>query len=155
MTRAGVGRPVGAFERFDRIRRTGHTRSVRRRLGRSLVVAALLAQGASWATGWAVALHLASDDHARHAPSDGGRALGLQMAAHGHLHAEGTPAHGHPVVGSVAAPIPGRPLLLAPAMTGNAPETACAALSGSRLAPRAGPNHDPPRRGTSISILRI
>ena len=145
----------GAFGCFDRIRRTGHTRSVRRRLGRALVVAALLAQGASWAAGWAVALHLASDDHGGRASSEGGGALGLQMAAHGHLHAEGTPAHGHPVVGSVPAPMPGRVSLLAPAMTGNAPETACAALSGRRLAPRAGPSHDPPPRGTSVSILRI
>jgi len=77
------------------------------------------------------------------------------MAAHGHLHAEGTPAHGHPVVVSVAAPIPGRLSLLTPAMTGNAPETAFAAVSGRGLAQQAGPNHDPPPRGASVSILRI
>lgn len=118
-------------------------------------MAALLAQGASWATGWAVALHLASDGHGGRASSDGGGALGLQMAAHGHLHAEGTPVHGHPVVGSVAAPISGRLSLLAPATCRSVPEAVFRGPSSHRVLPPVSPNHDPPPRGTSVSILRI
>jgi len=118
-----------------------------------LVVTALLALAASWAAGWAVAFHLASDDHGGRATSDGGGALGLQMAVHGHVHAEGTPEHGHPVVGSAPVPIRARLSLLAPVMTGDAPEVVLTAASSRWLASPSAANHDPPPR--SIFVLRI
>jgi len=145
----------GRFGRIDRSRRIDHTVLMRFRLGRALVVTALLALSSPWAAGWAVALHLATDAHGGRASSYVGGVLGLQLAAHGHVHAENTPAHTHPALGSVAAPIPGRRSMPAPAMTGDAPEAVLTAASNSRLAAPAGPNHDPPPRGVSVSILRI
>jgi hypothetical protein len=124
-------------------------------LGRVRVVTALLALSASWAAGWAVAFHLAMDDHHGHAASDRGGVRELETAIHGHAHSEGTPAHSHAVLGSVVTPVPGRVSLLAPAMTGDAPEAVLTATSGRRLPSQAGPNHDPPPRGVSVSILRI
>ena len=128
---------------------------MRHRLGRVRVVTALLALSASWAAGWAVAFHLATDDHHGHDPSDRGGVRELEMAIHGHAHSEGTPAHSHSVVSSVAPPVPSRLSLLAPAMTGDAPQAVLTAASGRRLPSQAGPNHDPPPRGVSVSILRI
>jgi hypothetical protein len=128
---------------------------MRHRLGRVRVVTALLALSASWAAGWAVAFHLATDDHHGPSAADRGGLRELEMAIHGHAHSEGTPAHSHTVVGGVAAPVPARLSLLAPAMTGDTPEAVLTATSGHRLASQAGPNHDPPPRGVTVSILRI
>jgi len=129
---------------------------MRHRLGRVRVVTALLALSTSWAAGRAVAFHLATDDHhGGHAASDRGGVRELEMAIHGHAHSEGTPAHSHSVVSSVATPVPSRLSLLAPAMTGDAPEAVLTAASGRRLPSQAGPNHDPPPCGVSVSILRI
>jgi len=128
---------------------------MRHRFGRVRVVTALLALSASWAAGWAVAFHLATDDHHGHAASDRGGVRELEMAIHGHAHSEGTPAHSHSVVSSVATPVPSRLSLLALAMTGHAPDAVVTPASGRRLPSQAGPNHDPPARGASVSILRI
>lgn len=131
---------------------------MRCRLGRVRVVTALVALSASWAGGWAVAFHLATDDHHGrhgHAASHGGGARELETAIHGHWHSEGTPAHSHTVLAAVATPVPSRLSLLAPAMTGDAPEAVLIDAAGRRLASQAGPNHDPPPRGACVSILRI
>jgi len=77
------------------------------------------------------------------------------MAAHGHVHAAETPAHGHPVVGSVAAPIPGRLSPLSPAKHWNNPASVFTTAWSRRQAAPAGPNHDPPSRGATVSVLRI
>jgi len=128
---------------------------MRHRLGRVRVVTALLALSTSWAAGWALAFHLATDDHHGHEASDRGGVRELEMAIHGHAHSEGTPAHSHTVVSSVATHVASRLSLLAPAMTGDDPEAVLTAASGRRLPSQAGPNHDPPPRGVSVSILRI
>ena len=128
---------------------------MRHRLGSAGVATALVALSASWSGGWAVAFHLATDGHHGHAASHCGDLRELETAIHGHAHSEGTPAHSHAVVGSVVLPVPGRLSLLAPAMTGDAPEAVLAAASGRRLPSQAGPNHDPPPRGVTVSILRI
>jgi len=129
---------------------------MRNRLGRVRVVTALLAlSSTSWTGGWAVAFHLATDDHHRQAASDRSGAGELETALHGHAHSAGTPAHSHAVVASVAAPVPSRLALLAPAMTGAAPEGALSTALGRRLPSQPGPNHDPPPRGASVVVLRI
>lgn len=128
---------------------------MRRPLKRAFAVAALLALPSSWAAGWSVAFHLATDDHHSAGSSDHGGALGLEMALHGHGHAEGTPAHGHPCIGSAAAPIPGRLLLLIGATIGDVPEVVRAEISGRGLLSEAGPTHDPPPRLEAVSVLRI
>ena len=127
---------------------------MRRPFGSALAVAMLLALSSSWAAGWAVAWHVASDDHHGRPSSDEAYALGLEMVAHGHLHPEGTPAHGHPAVSSAAGSLPGRLSILAPAMTGDALESV-GPTSRQRLSPEGRPNPDPPPRGVSVSILRI
>lgn len=127
---------------------------MRHRLGRVRVVTALLALSTSWAVGWAIAFHLATDDHHGLGASDRGGVGELEMAIHGHAHSEGTPAHSHTVVNNVATPVPGRLSLLAPVMTGDTPEVVLTAASGRRLPSQAGPNHDPPPR-TSVFVLRI
>lgn len=124
-------------------------------LKRVFAATALLVLSSSWVVGWSLEVHLAADDHhGVGSPDDGGRS-GLEMALHGHAHAEGTPAHGHPVLGSVAAPIPRKPLVLIAAMIGDAPEVTLAGCSGRRLFLQAGPTHDPPPRPQAVSILRI
>jgi len=115
----------------------------------------LLALASSSAVSWAVAFHLASEDHHLGGSSHQDGVAGLDMVVHGHAHGEGIPAHGHPLVTSVAAPIPGKLLLLIGAMVGDAPEVVAAAASGRRpLSPR-GPTHDPPLRHESVPVLRI
>jgi hypothetical protein len=124
------------------------------RLGRVRVVTALLALSLSWAAGWVVAFHLASDDHHGHGAREHA-AQGLEAAIHGHLHAAGTPAHTHALVGSVVTPLPGRLALLGPTMIGAAQAVVPAvALPEHRLSPITWPNHDPPRT-TSVFVLRI
>lgn len=120
-------------------------------------MAALLALSSSWAVGWVVAFHLASDHHHGRSSTDPAPvALALELAAHGHVHAEGTPAHSHPVVGSAAARVPDRLSLLSPAATGATPEAVAYMPVPIRRAPcPAGPSHDPPRRAASPVILRI
>lgn len=128
---------------------------MRHRLGRVRVATALLALNASWAAGWGVAFHLATDQHHGHDTPGHGEAASLELAIHGHLHSERTPAHTHPLVASVAAPLPGRLILLAPATTRDAPEGIPTSTPPGRTLPsQAGPNHDPPPR-VSVSILRI
>ena len=128
---------------------------MRRPLKRAFVVSVLLAMASSSAAGWSVALHLAIDDHHSEDRSHDGGVLGLEMALHGHAHTEGTPPHGHPVIASVAAPIPAKLLLLMGAMLGDAPERVATATSGRRARLQAGPTHDPPGALEAVSVLRI
>ena len=123
-------------------------------LKQALAVGALLAMSSSWVVGWSVALHL-DDDHHRGAASDHGVALDLEMALHGHTHSEGTPAHGHPFVGGVAAPLPGKLLPLTEAMTACPRVSMVADPSGRQLLSQAGATRDPPPRPAALSILRI
>ena len=123
---------------------------MRRPITRALAAVGLLALSSSSMAGWSVALHLATDDHHDH-----GGTSGLEMALHGHVHDEGTPPHWHPLLPSVAAPIPGKLLLTIGAMVGNTPEVVVTVNSGPRLLPSRGPTHDPPPRYESISVLRI
>lgn len=117
--------------------------------------AALLALSSSWAVGWSVAFHLANDHHHDGNSPDHDGALGFEMVLHGHGHPEGTPAHKHPVVGSVAMAVPGKQLVLVSAMIGDAPEVVCGETSGHRLRLQHGPTHDPPSRLQAVSVLRI
>jgi len=119
-----------------------------------MAVGALLAFGSSSAVGWALAFHLATDDHHDGRPSHNEGVVGLDMVLHGHAHGEGTSAHGHPLLTSVGAPIPGKLLLLIGAMVGGTPEVVAVATSGRRLLSARGPTHDPPPR-ESASVLRI
>jgi len=124
-------------------------------LKRALAVATLLALASSSAVGWAVAFHLATDDHHRGGSSDHDDIAGLDMVLHGHAHGEGTPAHGHPLLTRVAAPIPGKLLLSIGVMVGDAPEVVVAATSGRRPLSLRGPTHDPPPPLESAAVLRI
>jgi hypothetical protein len=119
-----------------------------------LAVTALLVLSSSWGGAWAIAFHVATDDHHDRAASDRARTRGLEIATHGHPHAEDTPAHSHPVVGSVASSVPARLSLLAPAMIGTVLDAARGTAAGRGSSPHAGPNHDPPQRA-SVSVLRI
>jgi hypothetical protein len=114
------------------------------RLGRVRVVTALLALSLSWAAGWVVAFHLASDNHhGQGAPERA--AQGLEAAIHGHLHAAGTPAHNHPLVGGVATPLPGMLVLLGPAMIGDAQAAVLAVARTSALAHRVAESRSTPQ----------
>jgi hypothetical protein len=53
-------------------------------------------------------MHLLGDHHHEGASPDN---AGVEIALHGHAHIEGTPPHGHPILGSVVAPLPGRILV--------------------------------------------
>ena len=114
----------------------------------------LLALVSSSAIGWAVVFHLATDDHHGGGSSHHDGAVGLDMVLHGHAHGEGTPAHGHPLLTSAAAPIPGKLLLLMGAMVGDAPEVVAPATPG-RLLWQSGSTHDPPGGLETVSVLRI
>jgi hypothetical protein len=120
-----------------------------------LAVSALLALASSSAVGWSVALHLATDDHHGGGSPPHGDAVCLEIALHGHAHNEGSPAHGHPLLISVAAPIPGKLLLLIGAMVGDAPEAVMVATSGRQLLSQGRPTHGPPPRLEAVSVLRI
>jgi hypothetical protein len=102
---------------------------------------------------WAVAFHIASHHH--HVASSGESQVGLQLALHGHEHDGDTPAHGHPLIASVAGPIPAKHLLLIAFTAGDAPEVVAATASGRRPWSSIGPTHDPPPRAESFSVLRI
>lgn len=117
-------------------------------------MSALLALVSPSAAGWAVAVHLAIDDHHGRGSSHRDGLRGLNMMLHGHAHGEGTPPHGHPLLTRGAAPVPGRLLLLVSAMIGDAPE-GVAITSSSRLLLQSGPNHDPPAAREAVSVLRI
>ena len=67
---------------------------------------------------------------------------------------EGTPAHGHPLLTSAVAPIPGKLLLRMGAMVGDAPEVVAPATPG-RLLWQSGSTHDPPGGLETASVLRI
>ena len=127
---------------------------VRRSVKQAIAVGALLALSSSWVLGWSVALHLADDHHQGDASEDR-VSLGLEMALHGHAHSEGTPAHGHPIVGSAAAPLPGKVLVRAGAMIGSPLDFVFAEPSGCPLRSEIRPTHDPPPRPQSVSVLRI
>jgi len=117
-------------------------------------IAALVALGAPSGAGWVLALHLADHDHANPAsPMQEGGVVGLEIVLHGHSHAAGTPPHGHALMTSRTAPIPGK--LLIPVIAGDAPIIVDRLSSGRRpLSPRR-PTHDPPSRLASLSVLRI
>jgi len=127
---------------------------VRPSLKRAFAVTALLALSSPSAIGWLLTFHLATGDHNDGHASNHTGVVGLEMAMHGHAHNEGTPAHGHPFVGSVAAPIPGKLLLLLGSLIGDAQEVMVAETSGRRLLLKVGPTHDPPRI-EAVTILRI
>jgi len=120
-----------------------------------MAVTALLALVSPSAVGWAVAFHLTVDHHHDGGSSDHDDVVGLDMVLYGHAHDEGTPAHGHPLLTSVASPIPGKLLLLIGAMVGDVPDVVVIATCGLRLLLLRGPTHDPPPRLESASILRI
>lgn len=121
---------------------------------RALAVAMLATLASSSAAGWAVAFHLAADDHHGGAsPHNDGIAV-LELALHGHAHDGSTPAHGHPLLTSNPAPLPGKPLVLIPAALGDAPELAAGSPGLWPLLP-SGPTHDPPPRAASRPVLRI
>ena len=115
----------------------------------------LVALVSSSAVGWAVAFHLATDDHHGGGSSHHDGVAGLDMVLHGHAHGEGTPPHGHPLLTSVAAPIPGKLLHLIGSMIGGAPERVATAASRRRLVLQGGPTHDPPGALEAVSVLRI
>ena len=127
---------------------------MRRSLNRALAVTALLALSSSWAVAWSAAFHVATDHH-HDQVSDHEGALGLEIVLHGHAHAEGTPAHKHPVARSFAVPVCGKQLVLVSAMVGGVPEVVCGETSGRRILSQRGPTHDPPARPEAVSILRI
>lgn len=125
-------------------------------LGRASVVVALISLSSSWAAGWATALHVATGHHHEHHATEPHEALDLEATLHGHPHAEGAPAHGHPLVSALVAAIPGRSNLRAPAAAIPAgPSAACPTNAmAERLRPsRAGTNHDPPPR--TPLVLRV
>lgn len=128
---------------------------MRRSLNRGLAVTALLAVSSSWAGAWSSAFHVATEHHHDGDSPDHDGALGLQMVLHGHAHADGTPAHRHPVVASVAVPVPGKLLMWVSVMIGDAPEGVRGEISGRRLLAQRGRTHDPPPCPEAFSVLRI
>jgi hypothetical protein len=115
---------------------------------------ALLAVASSWVVGGAVAFHYGThDDHAGGPARHSG--LDLATVVHGHAHTEGTPEHGHPFAGTMAAPLPGKQLLLIGAMIGDAPEIVGGETTRRPLLLRAGPTRDPPPRFEAVPVLRI
>lgn len=126
---------------------------MRRPLKRALAATALLTLASSSVLGWSVAVHLVTDDHHDRSHHDG--VLGLGMALHGHAHSDETPPHQHPVIGSVAASLPGKLQLQTGATVGHAPEMVCAGAFACRLSSPTGSTHDPPPRLELTSVLRI
>lgn len=118
------------------------------------MAATLLAWPASWALGWSTALHLAEDHHQESAPSNE-HAVGLELALHGHSHSQGTPSHGHPLVTSVAAPLPGKVFAASLAAVGCGSGLVPTSDFAGRLLSPSGPTHDPPPRLPAFSVLRI
>jgi hypothetical protein len=123
-------------------------RLARRRLSAVAALAALLCPVV---LGWAVALHHAGHDEA----DDAGSGAGIELALHGHSHVEGTPAHGHPVVGSVAAPLPERAVVVLAAFVGPSAALDPADLAKGRVQSGQRRPHDRPPRPPGTSILRI
>jgi hypothetical protein len=119
---------------------------------RACALAALVAVVSPTAVGLALAIHLLSDHHHAGASPDH---AGAEMALHGHAHVEGTPPHGHPILRSVAAPLPGRILVPPAAFVGDAPEVVLGDPLGRRGLWGDGPTHDPPPRRVAPAILRI
>lgn len=115
-------------------------------------VTALVALLSPSAVGLVLSVHLLSGHHN---PAAAAESVGVEIALHGHAHVEGTPPHAHPLVGSVAAPLPGRILVPSAAFLADAPE----ALLGDPLGRRAlfwdRPMDDPPPRRAAPAILRI
>jgi hypothetical protein len=116
---------------------------------------ALLAVASPWLVGAGLAFHHVTDDHHAAEPPTSRGALDLATVLHGHAHAEGTPEHGHPFAGSVAAPLPGKQLLLIGAMIGDVPEIVGGETPRRPLLSRAGPTRDPPPRFEAVPVLRI
>jgi hypothetical protein len=99
-----------------------------------------------------LSVHVLSDHHDGAAAAEG---AGVEIALHGHAHVEGTPPHGHPVVASVAASLPGRMLVPVAAFLGDAPEAVVGDPLGRRALSWDGPLDDPPPRRAAPPILRI
>jgi hypothetical protein len=123
-------------------------------LKQALAVGAAFAVSSSWLLGWSVVVHV-TDDHHHAQASDHSLEAGLEMAFHGHAHSEQTPAHGHPFIGGMAAPLPGKLLLMVEAASAVPHGLVIAEPTGRRLLSQAGPTHDPPPRPVAVSILRI
>ena len=134
--------PVRAWARIQGVR--PHPR-------RAYALTALVAFLSPFAVGLGLAVHLMSHDH--HAASVDH--AGAEIALHGHAHIEGTPPHGHPLLGSVAAPLPGRVLAPLVAFVGESPELILGDPLGRRALSGYGPTHDPPPRPAAPPILRI
>jgi len=118
---------------------------------RAYALTALVALLSPPAVGLALAIHLLSHDNHAASPAN----AGVEIALHGHAHVEGTPPHGHPIVGGAAAPLPGRILLPLAAFVANAPEFNPDDPLGRRALSGYGPTHDPPPRRAGPPILRI
>jgi hypothetical protein len=119
---------------------------------RAYALTALVAFLSPPAAGLALAIHLVIDHHHEGASPDD---AGVEIALHGHDHIEGTPPHGHPILRSVAAPLPGRILVPPAAFVGDAPEVVLGDALGRRGLWGDGPTHDPPPRRVAPAILRI
>ena len=121
---------------------------------RVLAVAMLAALPSSSVAGWAVAFHLAEPDHHTRPAQHRDGIAGLELALHGHAHEQGTPAHGHPLLTGGPARIPGKQILVIPAVLADAAELP-AVGRGFRPLVSGGPTHDPPPRPASRPVLRI
>jgi hypothetical protein len=119
---------------------------------RAFALTALVALLSPPAVGLALAIHLLSDHHHEGASPDN---AGVEIALHGHAHIEGTPPHGHPIVGSAATPLPGRILVPPAALVGDAPEVILGDPLGRRGLWGDDPTRDPPPRRMAPPILRI
>jgi hypothetical protein len=118
---------------------------------RAYALTALVAFLSPSAVGLGLAVHLLSHDH--HAGSVGH--AGAEIALHGHAHIEGTPPHGHPMLGSVAAPLPARVQAPLATFVADAREPIPGDPLGRRALSGFGPTHDPPPRRAAPPILRI
>ena len=119
---------------------------------RAFALTALVALLSPPAVGSALAIHLLSDHHQDGASPDN---AGVEIALHGHAHIEGTPPHGHPIVGSAATPLPGRILVPPAALVGDAPEVILGDPLGRRGLSGDDTTRDPPPRRMAPPILRI